>query len=221
MTRPPSPPGKGPCCAGGLSTASASSTRADAKTRDVRGGSGQRPHHARRVRDLVSAPGAPRALHRQVALGSVHRRLRELRRVARRGAREGAGGGAPRASGRRRWRESSQRTRGSRLGVVAPQRRHRRRRGRRDDPRRRGGDRGDRVRGRVRGDGRVGARHPGEPGGDRSAVTGGTRVLSIASSCGSRSIRDSRSSTASSASSKARIGRRRRTRSRSTCCSPG
>jgi K+-transporting ATPase ATPase B chain len=59
-----------------------------------------------------------------------------------------------------------------------------------------------------------------ESGGDRSAVTGAPRCSPTGSWCGSRPTRGSPSWTGSSAWWRAPSARRRRTRSRSRCCSP-
>ena len=136
------------------------------------------------VQALVGTGRGARRVHpRDLALALVHRPLRELRRGDGRGARQGAGRlAAQGAQGHPRARSSPRRgatPRRSRVvGLAAPQGRPRARRG-------------GRVRSRC--DGEIvegvasvdesaitGESAPviRESGGDRSAVTGGTRVLS-------------------------------------------
>ena len=136
------------------------------------------------VRDVVSGARRRRLHAADRALALVHRALRELRRGDGGGARQGAGGHAARSRARRRTAKRLRRspaaidrsTRSCRADAAP--RRPRALPARRRDPGRRRGRRRRRVGRRVGDHRRVRARHPRDRGGDRSAVTGGTKVLS-------------------------------------------
>ncbi len=92
-------------------------------------------------------PGRPGVPGPDRGLALVHRPLRDLRRGRRRGSRARPGGdAAPDALGDHGPPPPGRRVAGERGLVRAPQGRHRRGRGRRDDPRRRRRHRGRRLR---------------------------------------------------------------------------
>ena len=153
-----------------------------------------------------------------VALAVVHGPVRQLRGGRRRGSGQGPGRLAAQGQGRH-GRRRVRRADGHRGGAepAAHPRRRVRRQGGRGDPRRRRGDRGHRR--STSRPSPASRRRSSASGGDRSAVTAAP-VLSDGSSCASRPRRDvprphDRLVEGRSA------GRRRRTRSRSTSCSPG